>query len=590
MSFRGRGKAYDNTGNRTGNGAQAEVEILGWNGATPAECVAFIARKCKVTVSNYLINNVTGGLKGYVASDKLASDLVLWSGVQFAGQPLRITKLQLAPVGGAFSGGLAGSKSDALKTLSDFLQARYDPASKFLNLSSVQQDPALAAKGFFSSATTVLKFFPALMGTALNLKLDVTSVDLSNNNLTDLSQFSTLSHTFPALQNLLLQNNRIARVKSFEVWKRKFFHVRELIVGGNPFVANASANDATFIKTELMKIFPRLAVLNGEMVRNEQLLMQNFSIPFATPQPMFFLDSEVQGISTNFISNYMNLWDTDRPALMVLYQNESQFSLQVDLALPHNLEKPMPDFGFYMPNSRNLTRLSSAKARAGKLAVGQEQIFKLFSQLPQTRHELMTKPEHFSMESYKIAQLGAISITLHGTLYETAQPQDMDHVNGASGAGRNKFSHNKKLRIPLSRKSFDRTFIVIPGPNNSMVVASDLLCVRPEAEADAFKPSAVAKPAAPASQTPTPHASTPTPAAPGAPGAAVPPSVASLPAELKTTLNAAQQELLVKVILETRLNIEYGFMLCQQSSWDYQQCIVNYKNSAASLPPNAYTQ
>lgn len=89
---------------------------------------------------------------------------------------------------------------------------------------------------------------------------------------------------------------------------------------------------------------------------------------------------------------------------MILYQNESQFSMQVDSSHPYLIDSNSnnsTDFGYYLTNSRNLTRISSIKARMDKLATGQEQIYKAFQKLPKTRHELFEKPDLFSMEVYK---------------------------------------------------------------------------------------------------------------------------------------------------------------------------------------------
>lgn len=601
MSYRGRGRggfnSLNNNSNRnnsqqfgSGQGA-VEVEIFGWNGSTPAECIAFISRKCKITVTNYSVNSATGAMRGFVRSDSEANDLLQWSGVRFAGNPLKISKVPTGFGGGAAAPNQApASGENTIETLTMFLKSRYDPQNLLLNLSAVQQDPTLSAKGFFGTISTSSKFFPALMKIASDLKLNVTSADLSNNNLSDLTTISTLAHTFPTLQNLSLLNNKFNRIKAFDLWKKKLNYLRELVLTGNPLLNTNNQTEALNIKLELLKIFPRLVVLNGEMVRNEQALNTNLTFAFKDPQPMFFQDTEVQNISTNFITNYYNLWDTNRADLMVLYQGESQFSLQVDSSLPQTLDnKPQPDFSYYLPLSRNLTRVSSAKARMTKVAKGQEEIFKSFSQLPITKHELMVKPENYSMESYRLVPLGAICITLHGSFQETAPPANLELVN-QSGANRNKFSYQKKQKITLGNKSFDRTFVVIPGPNGGMIVASDLLCIRSEAEPAAFKSDAPPVGVPASSPSPAPVANpgqvgTPTPVPVGQPM----PSAADLPAEVKAGLNPMQQEMLVKVLLETKLTIQYGVMLCQQSNWDYQQSIVNFKNSAGSLPPDAFT-
>lgn len=603
MSFRGgrgnrggfgQNNAFANNGNR--QNSDVEVEIFGWNGASPSECIAFISRKCKVTVTNYSVNPSTGGLRGFVRSAFDADLLTNWSGVRFAGDSLKISKVNNQQ-GGIGSTNQNRGGDNTIETLTMFLKLRYNAEIKLLNLSSVQQDPTLSAKGFFGSISTTSKFFPALMKIAGDLKLEVTSADLSNNNLTDLSTISTLAVTFPNLQNLALLNNRLARVKVFESWKKKLSFLRELILAGNPLLNVTNQNEVVTIKTELLKVFPRLVVLDGELLRNEEVLRKNFTLPFERPQAMFFQDSEVQGLLTNFITNFYNLWDSNRQQLMILYQDQSQFSYQVDSSSPRAFDpKDTPDYTYYLPQSRNLSRISSAKARIGRLAQGQEQIFKLFSQLPKTQHDLMTKPDDFSMEACRLPQMGAICITLHGSFMETAPPDNLEQVNNSQPHNRNKYQPKKK-KIPLGRKGFDRTMVVIPGPENSMIVASDLLCIRAEVDSSAFRPDTNVKAPAQVSPSPGPGVGpavpppdaginpsvTPTPV-PGAP------TTADLPAEIKATFNAVQQELLVKILLETKLNIQYGVMLCQQSNWDYQQCITNFKSSASSLPPDAFAR
>lgn len=573
---------------------EVEVNILGWNGSTPGECINFIARKCKITVTNYSVDNQSGILKGKVSSEQQANNLLQWSGVRFAGQPLKITRASSSGMG---LNPQNNSGESAMDTLKAFLKSRYNPEIKLLNLSGVQQDQTLVSRGYFGTASTSSKIFPALMTVAGELGLEVHSADLSNNNLNDLSNVSTLAQAFPNLINLSLQNNNIARLKTFDVWKKKLCFLRELIVIGNPFLSNANSNDAMNTKQELMKCFPRLVVLNGEVVRNEQVLNSFLKFAFDLPQSMFFQDSEVQSISAGFASNFINLWDTDRAGIMGLYQNESQFSLQVDSSLPHNTDNHA-DFGYYLSQSRNLTKVLSVKAKEGKVHVGPNLIFKAFMQLPSSRHDLMTKPENYSMEAYRLPQMGAICITMHGSFTETDAPKSTDN-SGQHGRSRN--GHGRKSKFVLGTKSFDRTFIVIPGPNNSMIVASDLMCVRGQADPEVFKTKAlVASASAPAPtpvpnalNTPLPHTMVPgsasqinpqPPSNPGSLGA-----TPDLPMEIKSQLNAPQQELLVRVLLETKLTIQYGLMLCEQSNWDYQLCTVNFKNSAASLPKEAFS-
>lgn len=617
MSYRGRGGGYNNNRGQFSSGPhqhqqnvdsfvaanQYPIEIMGWNGASLGECINFISRKCKVIVSNYSVDSNSGVLKGYVKNESQANTLLNWSGVKFAGQSLRFSK-GVSNISNQMGGGASTGSHSTIETISQFLKARYQPEIKMLNLSNVKQDPTLTAQGFFGSLSVSSKFFPALMKVASDLKLDVDSIDLSNNELQDLQTLTSMAQTFPKLQNLSLQNNNFTKIKVFETWRHKLNFLREFILFNNPIVQTNDPAEIQTIKLELMKSFPRLVVLNGEILRNEQVLIANLSFPFESPETMFFQDEDSRNLATNFIANYLKLWDANRSELMILYQNESQFSMQVDSSHPHLIESGnsgysgSTDFGYYLNNSRNLTRVSSIKARMAKLSIGQEQIYKSFQQLPKTRHDIIATPELFSMEVYKFPTLNGIMITLHGSFDEVAQPEvDGSASSAPSGprGGSRYHSGPKHKRIPLSKKSFDRTFVVIPGPNGSMIVASDTLLIRPYTSDFPWKveklPSnpTAATLGVSATSTPSPlpptTITTPQLAPPG-----TGPTTADLPADIKARLNQIQQELLVKILLETKLNINYGIMLCEQSNWDYQQASVNFKNSAASLPSDAFVQ
>ncbi|KAI5948913.1 MEX67 [Candida theae] len=620
MSYRGRGRGggYNNNyQNRNTFGHQQQnvdafvaanaypIEIVGWNGASSSDCISFISRKCRIVVSNYSVDQNTGVLKGYVRNESQANELLNWSGVKFAGQSLRFSKGP-SSISNQMGGSAAGAGS-TIETITNFLKGRYQPDIKMLNLSGVKQDANLNAQGFFASVSVTSKFFPALMKIASDLKLDVESVDLSNNELSDLQAISSMTQTFPKLKNLSLQGNNLSRTKVFETWKYKLNFLRELILFNNPIVQTTNPTEIQDIKLELMRYFPRLVVLNGEVLRNEPALEANTTSPFGS-QALFFQDEDTKNLATNFVTNYLNLWDTNRANLMVLYQNESQFSMQLDTSHPHLIadgnSSSNIDFGNYMPNSRNLTRISSGKARMSKVAVGAEQIYKSFQQLPKTKHNLVEDPTSFSMECYKYAPLNGIVISVHGSFEEAAQPEVSDNSTSQSSRGGRFHSQSRNKKPNLCKKSFDRTFIVLPGPNGSMVVASDLLLIRPFTIDIPWTNSH--PPTQPSSQSPSTATSVSgqqqTPnvlqganplTAPGAAQLApapapAPPPVAELPPEIKSNLQVPQQELLVKIVMETKLNLQYALMLCEQSQWDYNQSLTNFKNSASSLPREAF--
>ncbi|CAK9437155.1 uncharacterized protein LODBEIA_P15570 [Lodderomyces beijingensis] len=616
MSYRGRGRGGGYNGNyhpgNQGRNSFADhqqnvdsfvaanaypVEIAGWDGAnSPSECINFISRKCRVIVTNYSVDNNTRLLKGYVKNESQANTLLNWSGVKFAGQSLRFAKGPSALSNQITGTKPSGASNNTIETITEFLKSRYQMENKMLNLSNVKQDPTLNSLGFFGSVSVSSKFFPALMKIASDLKLDVASVDLSSNELNDLQSLSSMAQTFPKLQNLSLSNNQFSKIKAFETWRHKLNFLRELILFNNPLVQTTNPAEIQSIKLELMKSFPRLVVLNGEVLRNEQVLHANSTFPFEAPQPMFFQDEDVRVLSTNFITNFLNLWDTNRAGLMVLYQNESQFSMQLDSSQPflidENSNSSNTDYGNYIANSRNLARVSSAKMRMSKVAVGQEQIYKQFQQLPRTKHDIVNKPGAFSMECCKFPTLNGIVITIHGSFEETAQPEISETQDShGSGRGGPRFpSHSRPKKAALAKKCFDRTFLVIPGPNGSLIVASDLLLVRPYSDEMPWNQTATTAPgSAPIPNVPgAMPIQPPTSAGAGAPAPALNPTVADLPAELKTRLQPVQQEILVKIVLETKLNLDFALMLCEQSNWNYDQSVINFKNSASSLPRDAF--
>ena len=179
-----------------------------------------------------------------------------------------------------------------------------------------------------------------------------------------------------------------------------------------------------------------------------QRMLANWTFTFEGPQALFFQNSAIQEVSTSFVANYINLWDTNRAGLLVLYQNELQFLMQVDLSPPHlqdNVPVDQP-FGYYLQRLRNLTRVSTPKQKQQRLAVGPQQILQAFQQIPMTHHDLLTKPEMYSMEAHLFAPLGGIMITLHGSYEEKAPPEDLSAVqsSGFGNKGRNNNHRNKR--------------------------------------------------------------------------------------------------------------------------------------------------
>ncbi|EJS41397.1 mex67p [Saccharomyces arboricola H-6] len=577
---------------------RVKVSIRNWQNATMNDLVNFISRNARVAV---LDAHVEGPLVvGFVNSKAEAESLMKWNGVRFAGSNLKFELLD-------GSGASAGT-SDTISFLRGVLLKRYDPQTRLLNLGALHSDPELIQKGVFSSISTQSKMFPAMMKLAsTESSLVVESVNLADNQLKDISAISTLAQTFPNLKNLCLANNQIFRFRSLEVWKNKFKDLRELLMTNNPITTDK------LYRTEMLRLFPKLVVLDNVIVRDEQKLQSVYSLPMKLQQ--FFFETDALGqSSTDFATNFLNLWDNNREQLLNLYTPQSQFSISVDSTIPPSTvveSDQTPSFGYYMSSSRNISKVSSEKSIQQRLSIGQESMNSIFKALPRTKHHLQDQPNEYSMETISYPQINGFIITLHGFFEETGKPElEANKKTGKNNYQKNRrYNHgyNSTSNNKLSKKSFDRTWVIIPM-NNSVIIASDLLTVRAYSTG-AWKTASIEIPPPVQQQPPVqPQApsmnsniTTPPPLQPSVPlGGMNMPSVPQgpmvmaptlqLPPDVQSRLNPIQLELLNKLHLETKLNAEYTFMLAEQSNWNYEVAIKGFQSSMNGIPREAFVQ
>lgn len=574
----GPGEQLNQLANQAVQQNSVPIEIRGWQGGSRDDLVSFISRKTRIPLMNAVIDG--DAIKGYVKDNRTAEELKKWSGVRFAGNALKIDLQD------------ATQSSNALDFLKSFLHRRYNAQAKLLDLTNIASDQELQRNGAFSSISVQSKMFPALMKLASLEKFDVESVNLSENNLEDLSGITTLAQTFPTLKNLALTSNKISKLRTFEIWKNKFRNLRELILVNNPVTTDPHYKD------EISKIFPRLVILDGVVIRDESKLSTIYQFPILKKQ-FFFEDQEIQTLSTQFISKFLSLWDSDRTQLLPLYSQQSQFSLSVDSSVPNDSSSAQISFGYYIPISRNLSRVSSERTRQQRLGTGPEQIAKIFNNIPKTKHTLQETPQCYSMESWRFPQVNGFIISLHGEFEEVGAPvQDANNTatnprgarRGAMGGPANK----------LTKKSFDREFVVVPG-NGSMIIASDLLSIRPFANHKAFLESTPASNVPGQESTPTASATTQQ-QLPGSVNSSIPPTQGNTavngsgqisdPAAVQqlSNLQPQQQEFISRLNQETRLNYQFSLLLAEQSSWNYDLAIQGFKESQANgqIPNEAF--
>lgn len=569
-SFPQNSQSISHRANEMANQNAIQVEIQNWQNASKEDLVSFISRKTKIGLQNVSVDPISNAIKAFVRSQKDAISLEGWSGVRFAGNSLKISVCDPKVSQTNFSQGTT-STIDLLK---GFLKSRYNPQAKMLDLTEMINDPTLVSNGLFATASTSSKMFPALMKLAGQEKLVVETVNLARNNFNDgsSSNLSVLGSTFPNLKNLSLESNQISKSRFFESCKNKFYNLRELVVINNPI----TTQQPTY-KLDLVNLFPMLVVLDGEVLRDEARLSSITKLPVANQQSLFFENPDIQSLATGFISNYLKLWDANRMDLLSLYSPESQFSYQVDSLHPslplENSVNPSQAWNYYLGNSRNLARISNERSRMARLYKGVEPISKIFQSLPKTLHRLLEAPQNFAIEAWSYAQIGGILIVCHGEFEEVDKPENpqLQKSGGMHSRIPGKAHHN-----PLMKRSFDRTFVVVPGPNNSMIVASDMLLIRYPAGTGPWAPSV------PDSVT----AHVPAHVTASVPGANQQPT----PADLISKLPPIQQQILEKVFTDTKLNMEFSYILCEQVNWDYNAAIMTFKTSheQGQIPANAF--
>lgn len=573
---------------------RVKVTIANWQNGSLQDVLNFISRNARVSIMNATIQGSL--VVGYVNNHQQAQEVKKWNGAKFAGNNL---KIDIDTHSGSNS---SNGTSSTVQFLKNLIYKRYDRQNKMLNLGELINDPELVNNNMFSAMARQSKILPAVLKVASNeTELNsIESLNLANNNLKDLSLISNLPLVFKNLKNLCLANNHFNRFQVFNQWKNKFPYLRELLM-----VNNQICNDRMY-RSEILNIFPKLTILDNTLVRDETKLKSIFSImpninqQSSKFQPFFFEDQNISSVSTNFISNFLNLWDQDRSQLLNLYTPQSQFSVATDSSVPSSTVKDSdqnPSFGHYLTTSRNFTKISTPKLLQERLAIGPEQINNLFNSIPKTKHFLMENPNDYSVEAVAYQQVSGYLITLHGYFEEVDKPLN-DSVNGNNNnkktSMRNRRYQNSSNNKRLSKKTFDRTWVIINNAStNSIIIASDLLTIR-----------SFSLPSWHIEQTPAPNqsvvnqnmnASTSIPSnntvpmTPANSSTVISPNL-QLPPEIQVKLNPVQMDLLNKLQLQTKLNSEYTYMLAEQSGWNFETAIAGFQNSVGNLPPNAFIQ
>ncbi|KZF25943.1 hypothetical protein L228DRAFT_264380 [Xylona heveae TC161] len=510
------------------------------------------------------------------------------SSYTFAGVPLTIEKYNGPETSG--TGAAAPTESpqvvDIKQKMTSVLSRRYDPALKLLNLSALGHDEELVSMGLFQSVSTESKFFPALMkvcdtffSSAQQKREAVHSVSLANNELPNVMSVTTLSQTFPDIQNLDLSHNKFKDLRAMENWRRRFPFLDHLVLTDNPL----ETQEPNY-KESILKWYPTLRILNGQQVRSDEEVAaiaqkRANAVRGVLPLPVQAADfrDEAQ-IGENFIKQFFLGFDTDRAALANgYYDAKSQFSLSVNTSAPRAPQQGQDiksqTWDAYIKKSRNLSKISHLPARMARVYTGPESILSCWTSLPATRHANITaEPLKWLVECHSLPGLpdpsgqspggvGGLIVMVHG---------EFDELNVATGQ-------------TIMTRSFDRTFVLGPGAGiGGIRVISDVLVLRAYGGNTAWLPEGTAP-----AQTTSDGQAQPSALTPTAPQ--IPENFAvAVPGKSEEQL---QQELmLAEMSKRTNMTLEYSRMCLEQTGWNFDSALAAYESAKEMLPPNAFMQ
>ncbi|SJX61774.1 related to mRNA export factor mex67 [Sporisorium reilianum f. sp. reilianum] len=536
------------------------------------------------------------------------------------------------PGGGGivFSGNDMPKTQNVISLIKRFLESRWNPQAKFLNLENMRADPILQAEGVKppGSAGAPKELGNVIWKLCSEIYPDVVTISLAHNGFRNLGPVSSLPAYLPNLQNLSLEGNDLKWTKdldTFAVRKSKLTNLKELLLTGNPVHASAlAAGNEEGYRREVLSKFRQLTMLDQKPVTETEAGFANLpssgkskkvdadaaQVPlrnFPVPNKPGFVDTEAGAIMPNFLSKFFMLYDSDRNQLSEAYAPLAQFSFCVNVVpppraraagflhtMPHQKEL---NFDRYQDNgNRNLMRVHTPKNRHMSLHHGVGSILACLRKLPKTSHPL-NDASKFVVDAWVLPN-NVIGARLKGE----ERPEALLYIN----------VHGEYAEAPSQGiRSFDRTFAVAPVPPDSpaaaagwpCVILSDQLVVRHYSSPAAWTPDSLPTGEVTAEQTqalqaaqqqagqapgmPQPAAQGPVPVAGGA----------ALPAHLQNQapaagINEQQHAMSLQLAAQTGLIYPFAVQCLQENGWDYNLAFTNFQNLKASnaIPPQAFAQ
>ncbi|KAI8918953.1 hypothetical protein BC831DRAFT_481597 [Entophlyctis helioformis] len=592
---------------RTGAPLRSSVSIDGVASNVAIEDVAtFLTKKADRTARVVRGQWANGKIVLLLETPEQATTIKRLDGISFAGanltirydsssvsQPRPSSSARSATRPGA-SPSLARSQGSAvIEQLTLLVRSRYSQEAKRLDFDRVHDDPIVMTERLkvFDHHDPSSKLGPVLCKIIGEQCPGLETLSLSGNRLRTLAHFSSLHQRLPSLVNLSLQDNQLVSFRDLEPFSGKEFkNLRELLLIGNPvrerelIKAGGNINYTSDVK----KLFPTIQLLDMEPVLEEIQFGVQATARFPLDVKPGFIDSDAtRAIADQFVQAFFTLFDTNRAGLIDFYADEATFSLSVNSirvsngsgAFYANSGRSDRSFDSWWSFNRNLSKLKVPDKRVSMAFQGGPEIVRVFGKIPSTEHPLKDPPEkrRFLIEAFQrgAAPSAFLFISAHGEF--------------------------KEVEVSC-RRSFDRTFVIIPAPPGSrsamanlpFTIINDAWVVRHYTNNYAWYHTGDAPPNATSESVHIPAAALPPPAGQQPPAVQVSPwpqlpDPATLQ-QLKAQHNLSDQQhhLVVEFSKATGLNFQFSLQCLQETAWIQDRAMQAFVNAKPSIPPQAY--
>ncbi|GBP36332.1 Nuclear RNA export factor 1 [Eumeta japonica] len=412
---------------------------------------------------------------------------------------------------------------------------RYNAATKALDLTKFHADPDL-------SEVFCALFRPVIMLAAVDIIAenipDLEALNLNDNKLHGLAHLKQLSMKLKCLKILYMGDNKIPFLSSLEPLQS--LPLVELYLKGNPLVNRFQDHD--IYVSDVRKKFPKLTRLDGIDLPPAIGFDVTDNVALPPYQQSFLVDPQGQDLVREFLTQYYAIYDSEsRQQLLDAYHEHASISMAANYLITDNRNVASVRLNAYIPNSRNILRVTDREPRRRYLRTGRLQVVSFLSDLPKTKHDLMG----FAVDLLVFTPT-LIVLTMGGIFTETVT------------AGNPK-------------RSFHRTFIIVPNTNGGFSIMNDLLFITNTTKEQDDR--------AHTSVLPVDRTSTQT-------ALAVPavPSTSTAPDEIQ------KAQLIATISQTTGMNQHWSLNCLQETDWDLQRAlfIFNQLQSEGKIPAEAF--